>query len=79
METTLWMYGGKVEDGVDVGQAIKETMKLRYRLAPMIYSLYVTHYHRHGWPVLKVSGCYYSDYIILRLNIHLISLFSIWY
>lgn len=35
---------------------IRASLAFRYRLAPSFYSLYVTDYHRRGWPVLKVSG-----------------------
>lgn len=56
VETTLWMYDGVQIDGIDVGRAIRDTVKLRYQLTPTFYSLYVTHYHSRGWPVLKVGG-----------------------
>lgn len=59
VETTLWMYDGVQIDRVDVGKAIRDAVRLRYQLAPTFYSLYVTHYHRLGWPVLKVRiPCY---------------------
>ncbi|KAK4049956.1 hypothetical protein OIV83_003780 [Microbotryomycetes sp. JL201] len=47
VSTTMWMYGD------DVTEILRKTLDLRYRLAPTFYSLYLTHYYRRGWPVLK--------------------------
>ncbi|KAF7321974.1 Glycosyl hydrolases family 31-domain-containing protein [Mycena kentingensis (nom. inval.)] len=49
ISTTLWMY----DDVPGISDAIRAALDLRYRLAPTFYSLYVTHYYRNGWPVLK--------------------------
>lgn len=51
VSTTMWMY----RDHPEVVQILRDTLAFRYRLAPTFYSLYVTHYHRRGWPVLKVG------------------------
>lgn len=39
-----------------ISDILRDVLGFRYRLAPMFYSLYLTHYHRHGWPLLKVSS-----------------------
>jgi alpha-glucosidase len=52
--TTPWMYDDKVT-GV-----IREIIHRRYQLIPMLYSFYVTHYHRRGWPVIKPLLWYHS-------------------
>ncbi|CEH11850.1 alpha-glucosidase [Ceraceosorus bombacis] len=49
ISTTLWMY----DHVPDVGRILREVVKFRYQLIPTLYSLYVTDYHRRGWPVLK--------------------------
>jgi alpha-glucosidase len=41
------------EDDKEVTRAMLDAPKLRYQLIPMLYSLYVTQYHRLGWPVLR--------------------------
>jgi alpha-glucosidase len=51
VDTTLWMYNGI--DGIT--EILRDVLAFRYRLAPTFYSLYVSHYFRHGWPVMKVS------------------------
>jgi alpha-glucosidase len=49
------MYDGVVlDDKLEVGEVMRKVVGLRYRLAPTFYSLYVVHYHRNAWPVLKV-------------------------
>lgn len=63
VETTLWMYDGVIVDGMDIGMAIRKAVRMRYRLAPTFYSLYVTHYHRCGWPVLKVRRLLVFDWL----------------
>ena len=50
VSTTLFMY----EDShPDITQMLRETLDLRYKLIPLLYSLYVSDYHRKGHPVLK--------------------------
>ncbi|KAJ7217663.1 glycosyl hydrolases family 31-domain-containing protein, partial [Mycena pura] len=49
ISTTLWMYN----DVPGISDIIRSSLAFRYRLAPSFYSLYVTDYHRRGWPVLK--------------------------
>lgn len=44
-----------------VTDILRATVNLHYRLAPMLYSFYVTHYHRNGWPVLKPLLWYHSS------------------
>ncbi|UZJ56955.1 hypothetical protein CBS101457_006275 [Exobasidium rhododendri] len=53
--TTPWMYG-QDETGI-----IRKVIHRRYRLIPMLYSLFVTHYHRRGWPVIKPLLWYHSQ------------------
>ncbi|KAJ7267606.1 glycosyl hydrolases family 31-domain-containing protein [Mycena haematopus] len=50
VSTTLWMH----DNVPGVSDAIHAALAFRYRLAPTFYSLYVTDYQRHGWPILKV-------------------------
>ncbi|KZT44248.1 hypothetical protein SISSUDRAFT_1057221 [Sistotremastrum suecicum HHB10207 ss-3] len=61
ISTTLWMYKGLSIDGQDVTAIIRRAVAWRYRLLPTLYSLYVTHYMRRGWPVLKPFLWYHSD------------------
>ncbi|KAJ6489585.1 glycosyl hydrolases family 31-domain-containing protein [Mycena vitilis] len=49
VSTTMWMY----DDVPGISGKIRAALAFRYRLAPSFYSLYVTHYQRHGWPILK--------------------------
>ncbi|KAJ6494934.1 glycosyl hydrolases family 31-domain-containing protein [Mycena vulgaris] len=49
ISTTLWMY----DDVPGISDMIRAALAFRYRLAPTFYSLYVTDYQRHGWPLLK--------------------------
>lgn len=49
VSTTLWMYDS--EPGIS--DILRDVLAFRYRLAPTFYSLYVSHYQRHGWPILK--------------------------
>ena len=61
--TTPWMYG-KAETDI-----IRAVITQRYRLIPMLYSLYVTEYHRFGWPVVKAMLWYHSkDYRCLTID-----------
>ncbi|SGY50174.1 BQ5605_C001g00861 [Microbotryum silenes-dioicae] len=55
--TTMWMYKG-LEPGVT--EILRDVLAWRYRLTPTMYSLYVTHYHRRGWPVVKPLLWYHS-------------------
>ncbi|SCV71199.1 BQ2448_2787 [Microbotryum intermedium] len=55
--TTMWMYKG-LEPGVT--EILRDVLAWRYRLAPTLYSLYVAHYHRRGWPVVKPLLWYHS-------------------
>lgn len=43
------------DDVPGITDTLREILRARYLLAPTFYSLYVTHYQRHGWPLLKVS------------------------
>ena len=56
VDTTLWMYDDVEMEDVPIGKIIRNAVTLRYQLAPTFYSLYVAHYYRRAWPVLKVSG-----------------------
>lgn len=47
ISTTLWMY-----DEV-VTEQLRRIVDWRYRLVPMLYSVYVTDWYRKGWPVLR--------------------------
>lgn len=49
ISTTLWMY----DDLPEVGKILREIVRFRYRLIPMLYSLYVEDYWKKGWPVLR--------------------------
>ncbi|KAJ7141312.1 glycosyl hydrolases family 31-domain-containing protein [Mycena epipterygia] len=49
ISTTMWMY----DDVPGISDMIRDALAFRYRLAPTFYSLYVTDYQRHGWPLLK--------------------------
>ena len=49
ISTTFYMY----KDNKEVMDALLSVVQLRYQLVPTLYSLYVAHYHRHGWPVLR--------------------------
>ncbi|KAM0786221.1 hypothetical protein ACM66B_007024 [Microbotryomycetes sp. NB124-2] len=63
VSTTMWMYTD------DVTAILRKTLDLRYRLAPTFYSLYVTHYHRRGWPVLKPLLWFHSnDPLTLKMD-----------
>ncbi|KAK4051516.1 hypothetical protein OIO90_004730 [Microbotryomycetes sp. JL221] len=65
VSTTMWMY----RDQPEVAEILRQTLDLRYRLAPTFYSLYVTHYYRRGWPVLKPLLWYHSiDPYTLKLD-----------
>lgn len=44
-----------------VTDTLRAAVDLHYRLAPMLYSFYVTHYHRNGWPVLKPLLWFHSS------------------
>lgn len=55
ISTTPWMYK-HICDGEEhrtVKDVLRDIILLRYRLLPTLYSLYVTQYHRHGWPVVR--------------------------
>lgn len=54
ISTTPWMYGQEET------KMIRNVIQERYQLIPMIYSLYVTHYHRRGWSVIKPLLWYHS-------------------
>lgn len=57
ISTTPWMYGKEETD------MIRSIIQQRYQLIPMLYSMYITHYHRRGWPVIKPLLWYHSkDY-----------------
>lgn len=43
------------DDVPGISDILRDVLAFRYRLAPTFYSLYVTDYHRRGWPILKVS------------------------
>ncbi|ORY92423.1 glycosyl hydrolases family 31-domain-containing protein [Leucosporidium creatinivorum] len=49
ISTTLWMYNAVP----GISDILRDVLGFRYRLAPTFYSLYLTHYHRQGWPLLK--------------------------
>ncbi|CAK5265429.1 unnamed protein product [Mycena citricolor] len=49
VSTTMWMY----DDVPGISDHIRAALAFRYRLTPTFYSYYVSHYQRHGWPVLK--------------------------
>ena len=51
ISTTLFMYNAIP----GISEILRAVLSLRYRLAPTFYSLYVTEYHRNGWPLLKVT------------------------
>lgn len=55
IDTTMWMYDDVELEGVNVGKALRDVVAFRYKMLPMFYSLYVYHYHRRSWPVIKVS------------------------
>ncbi|KAL8286348.1 hypothetical protein RQP46_004365 [Phenoliferia psychrophenolica] len=57
ISTTLWMYN----DVPGISQILRDVLAWRYRLAPTFYSLYVTHYHQKGWPLLKPLLWHHSD------------------
>jgi alpha-glucosidase len=52
ISTTMWMYN----DVPGVSEILRDVLSFRYRLAPTFYSLFVTHYQRRGWPLLKVPS-----------------------
>lgn len=52
--TSLWMYDAPTT------KIIRDAVSLRYRMAPTMYSFYVTHYFKKGWPVLKPLLWYHS-------------------
>jgi alpha-glucosidase len=54
VSTTLWMYKSAGEEGRRATEILKEVVGWRYRLIPMMYSLFVSHWMRRGWPVVKV-------------------------
>lgn len=54
ISTTLWMYKNEGEEGEEATRILRDVVAWRYRLIPMMYSLYVTHWMRRGWPVIKV-------------------------
>ena len=63
ISTTPWMYGKAETD------MIRAIIVHRYRLIPMLYSLYVTDYHRKGWPVLKPMLWHHAnDFVCLTLD-----------
>ncbi|KAJ6594391.1 glycosyl hydrolases family 31-domain-containing protein [Mycena capillaripes] len=65
VSTTLWMY----DDVPGISDKIRATLAFRYRLAPSFYSLYVTDYQRHGWPILKPLLWHHSvDPVTLQLD-----------
>jgi alpha-glucosidase len=53
ISTTLWMYD-------EVKPLLRDIVSWRYRLAPSLYSFYITHYYQNGWPVLKPLFWYHS-------------------
>ncbi|KAJ7485732.1 glycosyl hydrolases family 31-domain-containing protein [Mycena latifolia] len=65
ISTTMWMY----DDVPGISDIIRKALAFRYRLAPTFYSLYVTDYQRHGWPLLKPLLWYHSvDPMTLQLD-----------
>ncbi|KAJ6498838.1 glycosyl hydrolases family 31-domain-containing protein [Mycena sanguinolenta] len=65
VSTTLWMH----DNVPGISDAIRAALAFRYRLAPTFYSLYVTDYQRHGWPVLKPLLWHHSvDPMTLQLD-----------
>ncbi|KAJ7761077.1 glycosyl hydrolases family 31-domain-containing protein [Mycena metata] len=65
ISTTMWMY----DDVPGISDAIRAALAFRYRLAPTFYSLYVTDYQRHGWPLLKPLLWHHSvDPVTLQLD-----------
>ncbi|KAJ7121284.1 glycosyl hydrolases family 31-domain-containing protein [Mycena crocata] len=65
ISTTMWMY----DDMPGISDIIRATLAFRYRLAPTFYSLYVTHYQRHGWPLLKPLLWHHSiDPVTLHMD-----------
>ncbi|PWN52271.1 hypothetical protein IE53DRAFT_312426, partial [Violaceomyces palustris] len=57
VSTTLHMYDHLPE----VNEILLRTLRLRYRLVPFLYSLYVTDYHRRGHPVIRPLLWYHSS------------------
>ncbi|KAJ6625766.1 glycosyl hydrolases family 31-domain-containing protein [Mycena sp. CBHHK59/15] len=65
VSTTLWMY----DDVPGISEILRQVLAFRYRLAPTFYSLYVTDYQRHGWPLLKPLLWHHSiDPVTLQLD-----------
>ncbi|KAG8689890.1 hypothetical protein FRC11_015020 [Ceratobasidium sp. 423] len=60
VSTTLWMYDGVKEDGVEVTSILRDVLGLRYQIIPTMYSLYVNEYWKKGWPVLRPTFWYHS-------------------
>jgi len=60
VDTTLWMYDHVEIESLRIGNIIRHAVTLRYLLAPTFYSLYITHYHRRAWPVVKPMLWYHS-------------------
>jgi alpha-glucosidase len=54
VSTTLWMYKNAGKEGVEATGILRDVIQFRYRLIPSLYSYYVTHWMRRGWPVIKV-------------------------
>ncbi|MCO5589851.1 hypothetical protein L7F22_043820 [Adiantum nelumboides] len=55
ISTTPWMYDDicEGEEKKTIKDILREIILFRYKLLPTLYSLYVTQYHRHGWPVIR--------------------------
>ncbi|KAF8199901.1 glycosyl hydrolases family 31-domain-containing protein [Mycena galopus ATCC 62051] len=65
VSTTLWMH----DHVPGISDAVRAALNFRYRLAPTFYSLYVTDYQRHGWPILKPLLWHHSvDPVTLQLD-----------
>lgn len=65
ISTTPWMFGNVQDDvtGRSVTDMLRDIILFRYRLLPTLYSLYVTQYHRHGWPVIRPLLWHHSRHL----------------
>lgn len=50
------MYDRVQMEGIEVTSVLRDILAFRYQLIPTMYSLYVSEYWKHGWPVLRVSS-----------------------
>lgn len=52
ISTTMWMY----KEVPGITEILKDVLNFHYQLTPTFYSLYVTHDHRQGHPLLKIPS-----------------------